>query len=77
MSARLERHSRNKKVLRWHIDYLSINTDMLGAIIIPGLRELECKVASELGKMFELAIPGFGASDCRCAGHLFYVKELP
>lgn len=49
---------------------------MLGAITIPGLRELECKTARELGKMFELAVPGFGASDCRCAGHLFYVKDF-
>ena len=44
---------------------------------IPGQRKHECEVAKELGKMFELAIPGFGASDCRCVGHLFYALELP
>jgi sugar fermentation stimulation protein A len=77
LSARLERHSRKKKILRWHIDYLSAKADMLGAITIPGSRELECQLAKDLGRLFELAVPGFGASDCRCGGHLFYAKELP
>ena len=77
LSARLERHSRKKKALRWHIDYLSAKAEMLGAITIAGPRELECQLAKELGGMFELAVLGFGASDCRCSGHLFYAQELP
>jgi sugar fermentation stimulation protein A len=76
LSARLERHSRKRKTLRWHIDYLSTKAEMLGAITIAGQRELECKLAKKLGSMFELAVPGFGASDCRCGGHLFYAREL-
>ena len=77
MSARLDRHSRKDKVLRWHIDYLSVKAEMLGAVTIAGSRELECELAKKLGRIFELAVPGFGASDCRCGGHLFYVRELP
>ena len=77
MSARLDRHGRRDKALRWHIDYLSSKADMLGAITIVGPRELECQLAKKLGNMFELAVPGFGASDCRCGGHLFYARELP
>lgn len=77
LSARLERHNRKKKTLRWHIDYLSIKAEILGAITIPGPRELECKLAMKLRSMFELTMPGFGASDCRCGGHLFYALELP
>jgi sugar fermentation stimulation protein A len=76
LSKRLERHSRKEKILRWHIDYLSAQAKMIGAIIINGPRELECQLAEKLGGMFELAVPGFGASDCRCHGHLFYAKEL-
>ncbi len=76
LSARLERHNRKNKMLRWHIDYLSVRSEMLGAITIPGTRELECKLAKKLSSIFELGIPGFGASDCRCNRHLFYVKEL-
>lgn len=76
LSARIERHRRRKKPCRWHIDYLSVKSKMLGAIIVPGPREHECKVAKKAGKMFELAVPGFGASDCRCGGHLFYASQF-
>lgn len=75
LSARIERHSRKDKLLRWHIDYLSVRATMLGVIEIPGTRERECEVAGELAELYELAVPGFGASDCRCGGHLFYVPE--
>lgn len=76
LSARLKHHAQKKKPHRWHIDYLSVKSKMLGAIIVPGRREQECKLAKKLGEMFQLAIPGFGASDCRCGGHLFYVPQL-
>ena len=77
LSKRLERHNKTEKTLRWHIDYISVKVKMLGAITIPGPRELECQLAKKLGGMFELAVPGFGASDCRCNGHLFYAPQLP
>ena len=77
LSARLNRYARKNKPLRWHIDYLSVKAEMLGAITIAGPRERECMLVRSLNKMFELAVPGFGASDCRCGGHLFYASELP
>ncbi len=76
LAARLERHARRVKPLRWHIDYLSTRAAMVGAMIVPGPRERECELARELGRMYDLAVPGFGASDCRCGGHLFYTEEL-
>jgi len=76
LAARLERHARRAKSLRWHIDYLSTRAYMIGAMIVPGPRERECELAAELSRMYELAVPGFGASDCRCGGHLFYAREL-
>jgi sugar fermentation stimulation protein A len=76
LSARIERHARRQKPLRWHIDYLSVKASMMGAIIVPGLRDRECQLAVELEGLYELAVPGFGASDCRCRGHLFYTAEL-
>ncbi len=74
--ARLERHARQEKPLRWHIDYLSIHTQMLGAIVVPGPREQECALAAALGGLYELVIPRFGASDCRCPGHLFFAQAF-
>jgi len=77
LSARLERHGRKEKPLSWHIDYLSAKAEMLGAITIRGPREQECRIARKLAAMFDLAVGGFGASDCRCGGHLFYSTALP
>ncbi len=75
-SARLARHSRKDKPLRWHIDYLSVRADMMGAIMVPGKRTRECELAQELSQIYKLAVPGFGSSDCRCGGHLFYAVAL-
>lgn len=76
LSARLKRHSDKRKPLRWHIDYLSARARMLGAITIPGPRKRECELARELGNMLRLTVPNFGASDCRCSGHLFFSPKL-
>ena len=77
LERRLERHGRKKKPLRWHIDYLSSKAQMIGAVLVPGPRSRECEVAGELSGTFRLAVPRFGASDCRCPGHLFYTPQLP
>ena len=77
LQARLQRHGRKKKPLRWHVDYLSSRAQMIGAVVFEGPREYECELAKELGEMLEPVMPGFGASDCRCGGHLFYAAEPP
>ena len=75
LHARIERHGRPDKPLRWHIDYLSAHAPMLGAILINGPRSMECEIANELRHQYDPAIPNFGASDCRCDGHLFYSRQ--
>jgi sugar fermentation stimulation protein A len=78
LSARIERHGRRRKPLRWHIDYLSTRARMLGAIVFPERsRRRECELAQDLYGLFRLAIPGLEASDCRCQGHLFFAPALP
>jgi len=72
LSARLARHARRDKPRRWHIDYLSTAATMLGAILVPGGRDGECRLAAEVARLYPRCVRGFGASDCRCAGHLFY-----
>ena len=76
LAARLARHQRKDKPLRWHIDYLSVEAEMLGAMIVPGAKSRECEVAGQLARWFDLAIRRFGSSDCRCPGHLFYSNEF-
>jgi sugar fermentation stimulation protein A len=77
LAARLERHARKRKPMRWHIDYLSSKATMIGALLCPGSKERECELAAELGGMLDAPVPRFGASDCRCPAHLFYTTELP
>lgn len=76
-TARLRRHGRKDKPRRWHIDYLSARAEMLGAILVDGPRQRECELAEQLARHFARAVPGFGAGDCRCGGHLFHTPELP
>ena len=74
LDARLRRHARKDKPLHWHIDYLSAEAEMIGAILLPGRKQRECELARQLARRFDLPIPRFGASDCRCAGHLFFAE---
>jgi len=71
--ARICRHFRKNKKLRWHIDYLSLAAEPVLAYLF---QEEECDIARELAKSFE-GIPHFGSSDCKCKTHLFYSEEFP
>jgi len=77
IDARLARHARKDKPLRWHIDYLSTKADMLGAIVLAGPKHRECRLAGRFSAFCRRHVAGFGASDCRCGGHLFYSAALP
>lgn len=70
--ARIARHLRTEKTLRWHIDYL------LAApfVRIAGVRRyVECECAINRATPGAVLIDGFGASDCRagCGSHLKYL----
>ena len=69
--ARLSRHGRRRKPLKWHIDYLSVRAEMIGAIVIEGPKSLECRLATALVHDGAEPVPGFGCTDCRCRSHLF------
>ena len=78
--ARVSRHIRLAKNQdrrpRWHIDYLLIHSGFrLVEVYCAITRErLECSLAAAIGLQ---VIPGFGSSDCICAGHLFFSPEDP
>ena len=71
LQARLARHARRRKCRRWQMDYLSVRAEFLGALMIDGPKSLECRLAQMLARYFPRPVAGFGASDCRCEGHLF------
>lgn len=68
LPARLGRHFRKDKSIRWHVDQLTTAGEVRGAWAIPGGDE--CELVARLG-FLPLPIEGFGASDCaHCRSHL-------
>lgn len=77
--ARVARHLRRDKSLRWHIDYLAQYGDILDVWASFGRARRECDWAAVLVRSAgaRRLVPGFGASDCGCAGHLLYWQRRP
>ncbi|MEE9202206.1 MAG: GIY-YIG nuclease family protein [Dehalococcoidia bacterium] len=59
---------------RWHIDHLLALGRLEAALFIHTREPVECLLARRVGRVAQLAVPGFGSSDCRCPGHLFQVE---
>ncbi len=77
LEARIRRHLRKRKRLRWHIDYLLETAKKVRAIPIRTSKDLECEIAQKLSSIADDKIDGFGAGDCSCSTHLFYFSEDP
>jgi sugar fermentation stimulation protein A len=71
LDGRLARHARGGP-LRWHVDYLLTEAKLAGAWTVVSEDRLECRIARALSRILGLSVPRFGASDCRCPGHLFH-----
>ncbi len=73
IKARVGRHLRRDKVVRWHIDQLTAAGTVRGAWVFPG--GSECALVAGLAHL-PMPIPGFGSSDCRvCVSHLLAWPE--
>lgn len=71
LDARIRRHLRPQKPLRWHIDWLTTSCSPVGAVAVPSDERIECLLAADLRRRGWLEGPrGFGSSDCRCRTHL-------
>ena len=72
--ARVGRHLKKEKSLRWHVDQLTVKGEISKVIVAPDATE--CALFEKLSDMrgSEVPIPGFGSSDCRrCPAHLLRV----
>ena len=68
LRARLSRHMRRGKTVRWHIDRLTEAGAVLGAWFFPGGDE--CELVAIFSSL-PVPIVGFGSTDCaRCRSHL-------
>jgi sugar fermentation stimulation protein A len=70
LRGRLRRHMRLQKRRRWHVDYVLDSARVTAIVTCETEERSECTIAGSLAGRF-WAIPGFGASDCSCPGHLF------
>ena len=72
LEARIARHLRTEKALRWHIDWLLMAPGVAVARVERSI-ESECALNRKVGGA--VPVPGFGASDCRngCGSHLRYL----
>ncbi len=76
LRARIGRHLRKDKTLRWHVDHLTAAGRVTALAAVPGGQEcalfrqvLACSGAA-------VPVPGFGSSDCRrCPAHLASVPR--
>lgn len=76
--ARVLRHCRSDKPLRWHIDYLRLVTTPRAAWYTHDPEPREHAWAEILCGMDGLSpIWGFGCSDCKCESHLFHTIIEP
>jgi len=74
--ARVGRHLKGAKSIRWHVDRLTNAFGVAAVIALPGGRE--CAVLEEIRTWEAVTVPapGFGATDCRtCAAHLVKIPE--
>ena len=66
LKARLARHVKRDKSVRWHIDQLSIKASDHFALGWCGGKECAIIRALETRQGVNHPIPGFGSSDCKC-----------
>ncbi|MTJ84448.1 MAG: GIY-YIG nuclease family protein [Telmatospirillum sp.] len=68
IAARVRRHMRRDKPVRWHVDRLTTQGSVAGVWVVPDGDE--CALVRALSGL-PVPVPGFGSSDCRdCDSHL-------
>jgi len=75
LRARIKRHLSAKKKTFWHIDYFLRKAQIVDVLIKSGDLD-ECQMVRKLCQVMKksvIPLPRFGASDCRCPGHLIYL----
>lgn len=79
LERRIERHLRQKKKMRWHIDYLLRYGQVVSVCTYTGEKDKECMLSHKIGNIKNAVVPvkGFGSSDCSCNSHLYFFQDDP
>jgi len=73
ITARLRWHFRKGKKIHWHVDNLTENGKIVDVYYVICDRKIECEIAERISLQ---RIGGFGDTDCKCGGHLFYSPDV-
>jgi Uri superfamily endonuclease len=75
--ARVQRHLRctTMKPAHWQVDRLLAVGEIVEVWWRYGKERMECLWSARLSKIGSIQVPGFGASDCRCPGHLVRFED--
>ncbi len=65
LNARIGRHQRADKALRWHVDHLTRAGRVVDVKAVPGGRECDLLRLLLAQPGASVPVPGFGSSDCR------------
>jgi Uri superfamily endonuclease len=79
LHARIEHHKHITQKPQWHIDYLSSFTTFKNVWFTYDSQHREHQWAQMFQNTFSgfISVKGFGASDCKCESHLFFLKSNP
>jgi Uri superfamily endonuclease len=79
LQARVGRHLGPTRGVHWHIDYLKRAARIVEVWYVLDPIRREHAWAEALGGLAgaSIPVPGFGASDCTCAAHLFHFQSVP
>ncbi|MEW6425602.1 MAG: GIY-YIG nuclease family protein [Bacillota bacterium] len=74
LRARVYRHLKRDKKIRWHIDYFLSVGELKEVFVMESARKIECSISRCLAKRLLPAVLHFGTSDCTCKTHLFFAS---
>lgn len=79
LRGRLRRYLRAERRRHWHVDHLLDHARVVQVLWAEWPERLECDWAgvARAWPEVQVPVPGFGASDCRCPGHLVRLAKEP
>ena len=79
LAGRIQHHQSPVLQPHWHIDYLRTVAGLEAVWWTAGAERLEHRWAAALAQLpaARVIAPRFGASDCRCASHLYHFEHAP
>ncbi len=76
LRARILRHLRKEKRLKWHIDYILPFSRIRAVFFVVSDEKMECSINREILKHAKVVRRSLGSSDCRtCPSHLLWLGD--